>query len=362
MFVTPDGVAAAQVTAGAEPASRGSSAASTRSARSARSVRARRSRAWPNRRAPDRQRARSRRATGCCSSRRPTFRPTSCARPCAGASRTSSISTSTTPSSTCSRCRRMRAAGRARMMYAVTAKAELVKQRDRSRRGRRAQARRRSTFPSSALRNIATLLESEQRGAAFLYSATDAAPCCSCGKAFCIWRATSRPACATLAEAAEMRAELVAGLALEVRRSLDYFESHYEQTSIPQLHTSGLEHRGPRAARARASASPYAKCRSHDACSRPTRSSRPSCSGSACPRSARRCAGIPWRCSAMYQQINLYQPIFRKQRQIFSARDDGAGARRRRGRAASASTRYGRRAGSAARRPRSCSSKAARRR
>jgi len=35
--------------------------------------------------------------------------------------------------------------------------------------------------------------------------------------------------------------DLVAGLALEVRRSLDYFESHYEQTSIPQLHVSGLE-------------------------------------------------------------------------------------------------------------------------
>ena len=46
---------------------------------------------------------------------------------------------------------------------------------------------------------------------------------------------------ATLAEAGELRPELVAGLALEVRRSLDYFESHYEQTSIQQLHVSGLE-------------------------------------------------------------------------------------------------------------------------
>ncbi len=46
---------------------------------------------------------------------------------------------------------------------------------------------------------------------------------------------------ATLAEAGELRLELVGGLALEVRRSLDYFESHYEQTSIPQLHTCGLE-------------------------------------------------------------------------------------------------------------------------
>jgi MSHA biogenesis protein MshI len=33
---------------------------------------------------------------------------------------------------------------------------------------------------------------------------------------------------------------MVAGLALEARRSLDYFESHYEQSSIPVLYTSGL--------------------------------------------------------------------------------------------------------------------------
>ena len=46
---------------------------------------------------------------------------------------------------------------------------------------------------------------------------------------------------ATLRDAGELRADLVAGLALEVRRSLDYFESHYEQTSIQQLHVSGLE-------------------------------------------------------------------------------------------------------------------------
>jgi MSHA biogenesis protein MshI len=46
---------------------------------------------------------------------------------------------------------------------------------------------------------------------------------------------------ATLMEAGELRPDLVAGLALEVRRSLDYFESHYEQTSIQQLHVSGLE-------------------------------------------------------------------------------------------------------------------------
>ena len=29
-----------------------------------------------------------------------------------------------------------------------------------------------------------------------------------------------------------------------MRRSLDYFESHYEQTSIPQLYTCGLDESG----------------------------------------------------------------------------------------------------------------------
>jgi MSHA biogenesis protein MshI len=47
----------------------------------------------------------------------------------------------------------------------------------------------------------------------------------------------------TLAAAGDLRSDMLAGLALEVRRSLDYFESHYEQTSIPALFTSGLERR-----------------------------------------------------------------------------------------------------------------------
>jgi len=37
------------------------------------------------------------------------------------------------------------------------------------------------------------------------------------------------------------RSSLISGLALEARRSLDYFESHYEQNAIPALYTSGLD-------------------------------------------------------------------------------------------------------------------------
>jgi hypothetical protein len=43
----------------------------------------------------------------------------------------------------------------------------------------------------------------------------------------------------TLRQANGLRSDLIAGLALEARRSLDYFESHYEQKSIPVLYTSG---------------------------------------------------------------------------------------------------------------------------
>jgi hypothetical protein len=38
-----------------------------------------------------------------------------------------------------------------------------------------------------------------------------------------------------------MRSELIAGLALEARRSLDYFESHYEQSSLSVIYTAGLD-------------------------------------------------------------------------------------------------------------------------
>jgi hypothetical protein len=43
----------------------------------------------------------------------------------------------------------------------------------------------------------------------------------------------------TLGEANGQRSALIENLALEVRRSLDYFESHYEQNAIPVLYTAG---------------------------------------------------------------------------------------------------------------------------
>jgi MSHA biogenesis protein MshI len=132
--------------------------------------------------------------------------------------------------------------GTNKMMYAVTAKAEFVKQQidlveaagltldviD---------------IPELSLRNVATLLETEQRGAAFLYVADRRSTLLLVRQGVLYLTRHVETGVKTLAEGDGLRRDLVAGLALEVRRSLDYFESHYEQTSIPALYTSGLEPR-----------------------------------------------------------------------------------------------------------------------
>jgi MSHA biogenesis protein MshI len=126
-----------------------------------------------------------------------------------------------------------------RMMYAVTAKADFIK----------AEIERVEgagltldvvDIPELSLRNIATLLESD-RGAALLYLSERRSTLLLVRQGVLYLARYIETGVATLMEAGELRPELVAGLALEVRRSLDYFESHYEQTSIQELHTSGLE-------------------------------------------------------------------------------------------------------------------------
>lgn len=130
--------------------------------------------------------------------------------------------------------------GPSRMMYAVTAKAELVKS---------AIERIESAglelnvvdIAELSLRNIATLLDAEQRGAAFLYLGERRSTLLLVRQGVLYLARHVETGVATLAEAGELRPDLVAGLALEVRRSLDYLESHYEQPAIPLLHVTGLE-------------------------------------------------------------------------------------------------------------------------
>jgi len=127
-----------------------------------------------------------------------------------------------------------------RMMYAVTAKADFVKQQIDliETAGLNLEV---IDIPELSLRNIATLLEIEERGTAFLYLGERRSTLLLVRQGVLYLARHVETGVATLAEAGELRPDLVAGLTLEVRRSLDYFESHYEQTSIPQLYTSGLE-------------------------------------------------------------------------------------------------------------------------
>ncbi len=127
-----------------------------------------------------------------------------------------------------------------RMLYAVTARADVVK-REIDRIENAGLELEVVDIPELSLRNIATLLESEQRGAALLYLSERRSTLLLVRQGVLYLARYIETGVATLAEAGELRPDLVAGLALELRRSLDYFESHYEQTSIQQLHVSGLD-------------------------------------------------------------------------------------------------------------------------
>lgn len=130
--------------------------------------------------------------------------------------------------------------GPQRMLYAVTAKAEVVK-----REIERIEAAGLNLdvidIPELSLRNIAALLETDQRSVAFLYMSERRSTLLLVRQGVLYLARHIETGVRTLAEADDMRQELVAMLALEVRRSLDYFESHYEQTSIRELQTIGLE-------------------------------------------------------------------------------------------------------------------------
>lgn len=127
-----------------------------------------------------------------------------------------------------------------RMMYAVTARAELVKQQIDLVEGAGLKLDV-IDIPELSLRNVATLLEDGQRGTAFLYLGDRRATLLLVRQGVLYLARYVETGVSTLVEVGELRPELVAGLALEIRRSLDYFESHYEQTAIHQLYTSGLD-------------------------------------------------------------------------------------------------------------------------
>ena len=92
-----------------------------------------------------------------------------------------------------------------------------------------------------SLRNIAARLEEDARGVAFLYLAESSGVLLLVRQGVLYLTRHIETGVDALRQADGLRSELVAGLALETRRSLDYFESHYEQQAIPVLHTAGLD-------------------------------------------------------------------------------------------------------------------------
>ena len=130
--------------------------------------------------------------------------------------------------------------GTQQMMYAIAARAEEVKSQigavESS--GLKLDA---IDIVELALRNVATALEGEDRGVALLYLADTAGFLLLVRHGVLYLARHIETGVVTLRNAAGLRADIVAGLALEIRRSLDYFESHYEQSAIRTLHTAGLE-------------------------------------------------------------------------------------------------------------------------
>lgn len=125
------------------------------------------------------------------------------------------------------------------MMYAVAARAEFV----------RGQVQTLDSaglklevidIPELALRNVAAALEHDGGGVALLHLADDFGLLLLVRQGVLYLTRRIETGVRALRQSDGLRSELVAGLALEVRRSLDYFESHYEQNAISVLYTTGL--------------------------------------------------------------------------------------------------------------------------
>lgn len=129
--------------------------------------------------------------------------------------------------------------GPGRTMYAVTAKADLVKRQVDLLEGA-GLGLDVIDIPELSLRNVAALLEDGSRGLALLHLGEQSSILLLVRQGVLYLTRRIETGIRDLATAADLRPELVAGLALEIRRSLDYFESHYEQTAIHALYSCGL--------------------------------------------------------------------------------------------------------------------------
>ena len=92
-----------------------------------------------------------------------------------------------------------------------------------------------------SLRNLALLLDRDDRGIALLYLAETSGVLLIVRQRTLYLARRLETGVRTLRDSIGIRTELVAGLALEARRSLDYFESHYEQSALSVLYAAGLQ-------------------------------------------------------------------------------------------------------------------------
>jgi MSHA biogenesis protein MshI len=92
-----------------------------------------------------------------------------------------------------------------------------------------------------SLRNIGLLLDKDERGIALMYLAEHTGVMLVIRQGALYLARRLETGVQTLADADGLRSELIDGLALEARRSLDYFESHFEQSSVPVIYTAGLQ-------------------------------------------------------------------------------------------------------------------------
>lgn len=126
------------------------------------------------------------------------------------------------------------------MLYAVVARAEVVRQQVSAleEAGLRLEV---VDVLELCLRNVASLLEEAGRGVALLHLGDASGVLLVLRQGVMYLTRRIETGAEALRAADGLRSSLVSGLALEARRSLDYFESHYEQTAIPTLFTSGLD-------------------------------------------------------------------------------------------------------------------------
>lgn len=126
-----------------------------------------------------------------------------------------------------------------KMMYAVAARAELVREQIDAveEAGLRLGV---VDIAELSLRNVAERLEPAGDGVALLYVSAAHSILLIVRQGVLYMTRRVETGLEMLGSAAGMRSEFVDGLALEMRRSLDYFESHYEQNPIGALYTEGL--------------------------------------------------------------------------------------------------------------------------